>query len=246
MYIVRSGEAEDPRRRALIQALVAGLFSSGALPGCAFSQSAFGARPSKLPEGQSIYRLAGDVQVNDKPANLQTRIGPTDTIQTGKDGEIVYIVGDNSFILRGASRLTLEAPDSRSPLLSGFRLVTGALLSVFPRRRALKLATQTATIGIRGTGVYLEAEPKRTYFCTCYGVADVAATNDQQSKDTVSATHHDRPLYILADEQPGRNIRRAPLVNHTDQELMLIETLVGRTPPFVFPKDDYTGPRREY
>jgi len=27
---------------------------------------------------------------------------------------------------------------------------------------------------------------------------------------------------------------------------MLIETLVGRTPPFVFPKDDYKAPRRQY
>ena len=58
--------------------------------------------------------------------------------------------------------------------------------------------------------------------------------------------HHDRPLYILTGEQPGRNIRLAPFINHTDQELMLIETLVGRQPPFVFPKADYSGPRRSY
>ena len=108
------------------------------------------------------------------------------------------------------------------------------------------MQTKVASIGIRGTGVYLEADPEQTYFCTCYGVADVAATNDPQSKETVAATHHDRPLYILANEQPGKNIRLAPFINHTDQELMLIETLVGRTPPFVFPKSDYTGPRRNY
>ena len=244
--MVRFGETEDPRRRVLIQALLAGLFSSGAIPSRAFSQSLFGSRPAKLPEGQSIYRISGDVQINDKPANLQTRIGPTDIIQTGKDGEIVYVVGENSFILRANSRVQLESPGAGSMLLNGFRLATGALLSVFPRKQPLKLTTQTATIGIRGTGVYIEAEPKQTYFCTCYGVADVAATNDPQSKETVAAKHHDRPLYILADEPPGRNVRRAGFVNHTDQELMLIETLVGRTPPFVFPKDDYTGPRREF
>ena len=28
--------------------------------------------------------------------------------------------------------------------------------------------------------------------------------------------------------------------------LMLIETLVGRPPPFVFPQSDYSGPRRSY
>jgi hypothetical protein len=58
--------------------------------------------------------------------------------------------------------------------------------------------------------------------------------------------HHDKPLYILANQPKGQNIRAAGFINHTDQELMLIEALVGRTPPFVFPKSDYTGPRRNY
>jgi hypothetical protein len=149
-------------------------------------------------------------------------------------------------MLRGASRVTLQGQATGSMLLAGFRIVTGALLSVFPKGRQLRLATQTATIGIRGTGVYVAAESKQTYFCTCYGTADVSAANDAQSKETVTATHHDRPLYVLADEQPGRNIREAPFIDHTDQELTLIEALVGRIPPFIFPKDDYTGPRREY
>jgi hypothetical protein len=110
----------------------------------------------------------------------------------------------------------------------------------------MSLKTKTATVGIRGTGVYLEADPEQTYFCTCYGVADVTANEDPESKDTVVAKHHDKPLYILAGAQRGRNIRPAPFINHTDQELMLVETLVGRKPPFVFPKDEYSGPRREY
>lgn len=246
MYFIRSGETEDPRRRLLVRALAAGLFSAGLLPARAFAQSILGGRPAKLSQGQSIYRLSGDVMVNGNPATLQTRIGPADTIQTGKDAEIVYVVGESAFILRGESRVTLESPGAGSLVLSGFRIVTGALLSVFPRGRQLRLATQTATIGIRGTGVYAEAELNQTYFCTCYGTADVTATNDAQSKETVEATHHDRPLYILGDEKPGRGIREAPFINHTDQELTLIEALVGRTPPFIFPKDDYTGPRREY
>ena len=130
--------------------------------------------------------------------------------------------------------------------MSGLRLLAGKLLSVFPSGRPVKMTTHVASIGIRGTGVYMESDPEQTYFCTCYGVADVNATNDAQSKETVAATHHDRPLYILGNEPAGKNIRNAPFVNHTDQELMLIETLVGRTPPFVFPKADYSGPRRSY
>ena len=245
MYIARTREIDDPKKRLLIQALAAGLFSCGLFPGRSSAQSIFGSRPAKLPEGQSIYRLSGDVRINDKVATLQTRIAPGDTIETAANAEIVYVVGENAFILRGTSRVSLEG-EAKSMVLSGFRLLTGALLSVFPQKRPLKLATQTATIGIRGTGVYLESEPKQTYLCTCYGTVDVAATGDQQSRETVVSKYHENPLYILAGEQPGRNIRKASFLNHTDQELMLIETLVGRTPPFVFPKESYKAPRRQY
>jgi hypothetical protein len=92
----------------------------------------------------------------------------------------------------------------------------------------------------------MEADPEQTYFCTCYGVADVEAVKDPSSRETVAATHHDKPLYILGNEPAGKNIRNAPFINHTDAELALIETLVGRQPPFVFPKSDYSGPRRNY
>jgi hypothetical protein len=72
------------------------------------------------------------------------------------------------------------------------------------------------------------------------------ANNDPSSRETVSATHHDKPLYILAKGKTGGAIRLAPFINHTDQELALIESLVGRTPPFVFPMDTYNAPRRDY
>jgi len=239
-------KTEDPRRRVLIRALAAGLLAAGLPPGRAHSAEVFGSRPSKLPAGQSIFRLSGTVTVNGAAANLQTRIGPNDTVETAKDGEIVFVVGESAFIQRAGSRVTLQGEQKGSIFISAARLLTGALLSVFPSRRPIRLATQTATIGIRGTGAYMETDPQQTYFCTCYGASEVAAINDPESKDTVTATHHDKPLYILASAKPGQSIRRAPFINHTDQELMLIETLVGRTPPFIFPKDDYTGPRREY
>ena len=235
-------KVDDPRRRWLIQALGAGLFSAASAEALA---QIFGSRPQKLPEGKSIYRLQGDVTVDDKPANLDTKITPRSTIVTPKNAEIVFVSGQQSYIQRGDSRVQLEAPQE-SGFAAGLRLVTGALLSVFPRGTPMQLKTKTATVGIRGTGVYLEADPEQTYFCTCYGVADVVANDDPTSKDTVVAQHHDRPLYILSGQSSGKNIRRAGFVNHTDQELMLIETLVGRKPPFVFPKDDYSGPRRDY
>lgn len=240
----RFGEADDPRRRLLVQALAAGLFSIGA-PGA--GAQFFGSRPEPLPPGRSIYRMSGQVLVNGKPAQMETRINPGDTVETGKDSEIIFVVNTQSMILRADSRLVLEAENKSlaAVVVTGLRLLTGKILSV-SRSQPMQIRTATATIGIRGTGWYAEADPEQTYFCTCYGVADVAATLDPTSKQTVTATHHDMPLYIAAKEAAGKNVRAAPFINHTDQELALIETLVGRTPPFVFSNDIYNAPRRDY
>jgi hypothetical protein len=237
---------EDPRRRRLIEALGAGLLLAAVPLGSAFGQI-FGARPTRLPPGQSIFRLTGSATVNGAPASLQTPVRPGDTLETGPGSELVFVVGGHSMILRAESRLTIEGePGAATSLLLGvMRLVTGKVLSV-SRNARMRVVTPTATIGIRGTGWYAEADREQTYFCTCYGVTEVAANNDPQSRETVSAKHHDRPLYILAQAPAGQSIRNAPFINHTDQELTLIETLVGRSPPFVFPKDDYGGPRRGY
>jgi hypothetical protein len=243
----RFDKIDDPRRRLLMDALTLGLLSAGFPMGHAIAQGVFGSRPAKLPPGQSIYRIAGSASVNGTAATLGTPVRPGDTVETGKDSEMVFVVGGHSMIVRSETRLVLEGEkkESLSLLLSGLRLLTGKLLSV-SRNTQMRVTTTTATIGIRGTGWYAESDPEQTYFCTCYGIADIAASNDPESKETVTAKHHDQPLYILGKSASGKGIRAAPFINHTDQELMLIETLVGRTPPFVFPKDDYTGPRREY
>jgi len=239
-------EADDPRRRTLIQMLAAGLFGTGSAASNLALAQILGSPPSKLPPGKSIYRISGEVTVNGQRANLETRIGGGSTIETGRDSELVYAVGESAYIARPNTQIVVETSAAEASVVTGLRLLAGKLLSVFPSRRPVQLQTKVASIGIRGTGVYLESEPDQTYFCTCYGVADVSALDDPTSRETVAATHHDRPLYIVANEPAGRKIRNAPFINHTDQELMLIETLVGRQPPFVFPKADYSGPRRSY
>lgn len=244
----RFDEADDPRRRWLIQALSAGLFSTG-LPGAyAMAASIFGNRPSKLPAGQSIYFVSGKATVNGKNADLQTRIVPGDTVETGPDSELIFVVNSNSMILRGDSRVVIETEKKTtiaSRLITGLRILTGKLLSV-SRNTPMRVRTAASTIGIRGTGFYVESDPEQTYFCTCYGLAEIAANNDPTSRQTVVAERHDRPLYILTKAASGKGIRNAPFINHTDQELTLIETLVGRTPPFVFSNESYTAPRRDY
>ena len=240
-------EIDDPRRLWLIRALTAGLLGTGLSRAEAITFGIFGSKPRKLPETQSIYGLSGQVTVNNEPASLATRIKPGDTVQTAQNSEIVFVVNSHSMILRSESKLLIEQPENapESVIIGGLRMLSGKLLSV-SRNSPMKVTSSTATIGIRGTGFYIEADAERTYFCTCYGATDVAANEDPQSRQSIVTTHHERPVYIVKDGSSGNNIRSAPFVNHTDQELSLIETLVGRKTPFVFSNDAYTGPRRTY
>jgi hypothetical protein len=236
-------EPDDPRRRLLIEALAAGVFSSGLIRSGSLAAQVFGNQPTKLPEGQSVFTTSGTVTVNDRAVTMETRIRPGDTVRTSRNSEIIFVVTDCAMKLRADSEVSLEG-DSSSTRLTGWRLV-GKLLSVYAPGQ-VKIQTATATARIVGTGVYVEADKEQTYFCTCYGVAEISANDDRASKETVVSKHHDRPLYIVAGgKNSGGSIRGAPFINHTDDELAVIETLVGRTPPFVFPKQ-YQAPRRPY
>jgi hypothetical protein len=234
--------ADEARRRWLVRVLAAGALGTALLEREAAAADVFGGRPAKLPPDQSVFRIDGKVLVNGAAAAVDTRIPANATIETGPASELVFVVGDNAMLMRADSRLALEAA-SGGTTLTGFKLQAGRLLSVFATGKPKQLTTPTASIGITGTGVYLEADAEQTYFCTCYGVSQVASVRDPQSRETVASAHHDRPLYIVASGAGAGYIRNAKFINHTDQELMLIETLVGRTPPFNFPGSQYKTPR---
>jgi hypothetical protein len=118
--------------------------------------------------------------------------------------------------------------------ISSLRVLTGSLLSVFSRRQQgqrLDLSASTATIGIRGSGIYLEVEPELTYLCTCYGQVAVNAVDDPDDAELITTTNHDSPRYISSKPSQGTRIRNAPVKNHTNTELRLLENLVGRDVP---------------
>ena len=112
-----------------------------------------------------------------------------------------------------------------------FRVVTGKILSVFGKGPK-KLQVTTATIGIRGTGCYIKCTPEKTYFCLYYGEAQITPLAAPEQGETVSTRHYDHPLTITRDASAGSVMAAAPVINHTDVELTLLENLVGRRPPF--------------
>jgi len=240
----QSDDFEDPRRRLLLQALAAGSLSA-TLPGNSMAASLFGNVPRKLPPGRSIYRMRGDVLVNGVIAHTYTVIKPSDTVETGNNAEIIFVVGKDAYLMRGSSKLKLEASNQDSGIAATLKLLAGRLLTVFAAGPH-SVHANNMVLGVRGTGVYVETNPEETYLCTCYGLVDLAARNDAQSRETIKSEHHDKPRYILANAPQGKALREAPFKNHTDMELAMIEALVGREPPFVFPTDSYSAPRRGY
>lgn len=234
----------ERRRAFLVRALALGLYAGGVTWASGPRRAAAMAGPRALAPGQSIYRLGGAVWIDGVRADEHARVHPDSHIVTGAGSELVFVVGTDAFMLRENSRLALapvdpgraaEEREGRSVLLDGLQLLSGKLLSVFgsrARERGPDLRTPVATIGVRGTGVYLESEAERTYVCTCYGATELRALRDAQSRERIRASHHDEPRYILADGRPGRHIESAPVINHTDMELEMIEALIGREPPF--------------
>ncbi|MGQ0544788.1 MAG: hypothetical protein ACT4P3_05565 [Betaproteobacteria bacterium] len=231
---IRFDNREEPRRRLLLKALAAGLLGWA---GPAWPQL-FGRRPRLLGPAQPIYELSGRVSVNGRPATPQMRIGPGDTVETAAGSRVIFVVGTDAYLLRERSTVQIAAATA-----GVMRLVTGALLSVFGRGDEKRLRIPTATIGIRGTGLYLEADPERGYACNCYGDMVITAADDPAASERVVTRHHDAPRYALAS---GRRIRPAPFINHSDVELMLIETLVGRVTPFPLFDEEYGAARRRY
>lgn len=147
-------------------------------------------------------------------------------ITTGSDGEVVFVRGTDALLVRRNSSLEF--------LANGFRLLTGAVLGTFAPGRPRELRTPTASIGIRGTGVYLEIEPGRTYVCTCYGEAVLEPLANPSAREIVRTRNHDQPRYVMAGGAP-QMITGAPVINHTDAELALLEGVAARPAPFPFP-----------
>lgn len=237
----RFGQAKDPRRRLVISALVGSTLTAWGAAGQAYAMSLFGGVPRKLPPGQSVFSIDGTCTINGEAATMKSRIAPGDTIVTGARSQFIFVVGDTAVLMRDNTQLLLDkSTDVNAPSTPvSLNLEMGKVLSVFAPGRPVRIDTLTALIGVRGTGLYLETDPEQTYFCTCFGTTDVIAKDDPQSRTTVVSTHHDRPLFINAGKKSaGNSIRNAPFVNHTDQELAVIETIAGRVLPPSFPRFD--------
>ncbi len=223
--------APSLNRRAFIYQLLAGSgLGIAGLTG--FMRTALGMGTFSITQG--MRKVRGDVKINGVSAEVGTLVKYGDVVTTGPDGYAVFVIDKSAYLIRDNTHIELSGNNSdqyKEKTVNILRIINGKMLSVFGRRKR-SIITQTAVMGIRGTGIYVEAEPQRTYVCTCYGVVDINAKADPEAKETVKTTHHESPRFVYASGQ-DQLIVKAPVINHTDVELIMLERLVRRNPPFV-------------
>lgn len=193
-----------------------------------------------VPVMRGIQSIQGTVTVNGVMAKVGTIVKVGDRISTSanKGSSAVIVIGNDAYMLREDTTITLQASNKNMAagaveVLESLLIASGKVLSVFGKRpptQPVALRVRSATIGIRGTGCYVEVYERRTYFCLCYGEATIDWAG--LSTQNIRTTHHEQPMWI--DESGGTaRMEKADFGNHADAELILLEKLTGREPPFV-------------
>lgn len=211
-------------RRELLRRLAAsGMLGAAGVSGYLADALASG----DLPATPGVNRLDGSATVNGKPAKVGTPVNMGDRIATGRGSQAVIVLKGDAFLMRADTVIEVQG---REGVLASMLVTTGKVLAVFSKK-PVAIKASTASIGIRGTGAYFEVEPKSVYFCLCYGEAVIEGAGMAAAR-TVKTEHHEQPL-LLNDMGGAMRVEPGPFRNHSDDELVLLESLVGREPPFV-------------
>lgn len=174
------------------------------------------------------------MRINGAEAGTGAPVSPGDRVSTGPDGEAIFVLGDDGFLLRPQSQVSI-VDRGRNPqtgrLIRDITLESGGILSVFgPKEITLK--TPLASVGIRGTAAYLESAPASMNMCVCYGHAIMTPLGAPGLSEEVQNRHHETPR-IVTPSPTGPVMQPYRVSNHTDDELIMLEALFGRVPPFV-------------
>jgi len=221
------------RRKWIARLAATGALASGGIVGVISRALAKG----DLGHAQGVQRIDGTVTVAGRPASVGTPVAPGDRVATGANSTAVVVVGQDAFLLRANSIIVTSGERGT---LSKLLIETGRVLSVFGKK-PMEIKAAIASIGIRGTGCYIEVAPADVYFCLCYGEAQV--DGPRMESKLVKTTHHESPL-LLTESNGVMRADPGPFRNHTDDELIMLEALVGREPPFL--KDGTRYPAGKY
>jgi hypothetical protein len=156
----------------------------------------------------------GSLNVNGNAAGNALQSG--DTVTTEEQAAVV-VVGKDAYKIGANSQIEIKRDDSGGIL----KIIAGSLLAVF-NKADKKLVTPTATIGIRGTGIYLDVGKDTTYFCNCFGTTELTPQGGESR--VIEATHH---LATVISHSAEPVLSSGAMAGHSDAELRELAALAG-------------------
>lgn len=174
----------------------------------------------------NIHSLSGSVFINTRRASHGDSILPGDLITTSHTGSIAFTVGADAFLLK--ENTSVQVGEMSNPVLSLLQLLTGKLLGAFETGRNRRIVTANATIGIRGTACFLNSTPDNLYYCNCYGKTSL--TSGDRVEHFEATQHSAFDASFVDGVMTG--VKSDQVLDHTDDELRMLEALVGRVPLF--------------
>lgn len=223
----------EARRSRLKQLATLGLLGPAGISGLIQEALAKG----DVPTVSGVNSLSGSATVNGQPAKVGTPIKLGDKVATSNGSQAVIVVGKDAYLLRDKTLVTFEESKNKPGVLENVLIASGKVLSVFEKRdprnaeKGVTIKLPNATVGVRGTGCYIEIHDGRSYFCLCYGEAAVEGPG-MPNAAIIKTTHHENPVWLY-DSGGIMKVEKAGFVNHNDEELIMLEKLNGREPPFV-------------
>jgi len=190
-----------------------------------------GACSAEFAQGGEALKIKGQVKVDGQRASSQQQIRPGQELSVSPGGSAAFAVGNDAFILKGRERGASLEIEGKGSAVDQLRLISGGLVASFGKGAERKIITTSATIGIRGTGCYVESQLNRSYICYCYGRFAFSSRDDDSVRENFEASYHDAGRFMLRWPRP--RIVSAGGLGHDDNDLILAEGLVGRKPPFV-------------
>ncbi|WP_440912106.1 hypothetical protein [Candidatus Pelagibacter sp.] len=150
---------------------------------------ASGLSPSLVFASETNKILSGNFFIDGKQADTNFQDLDNTTIETKGEKSIIKFK-DDFFLIR---------PDTKIEFASKklLKVIQGSVHAVFGKRKdELTVEVPNGTIGIRGTSIFVDIEPKhnRTYFCNCYGKTALYNKEGNLLEDITSFGHESGAL----------------------------------------------------
>lgn len=148
----------------------------------------------------------------------------------------VFVVGGDAFLTDEA--FEAEIAFSEAGLVDKIAVLSGQALGVFKplSARTTKVILPNSTGSIRGTGCYVNVSETRPldYICCCYGHITFPNSTSGARQSLQNSYHN--AVTIDEDGNFGTPDYTVPF-GHYDDELVMLEKQVNRTPDWVLPDD---------